>query len=324
MRQITKVAKKAKVVDFRMDLGSVKSWGEFERSVALAAIIAYLVCPKNRKRRTGIYLKLLDGDLDELRINAFGSRELSLRCKSIDRDISLNRNLTTFRGSPGSYRRRLFTDLTDLRCKAVFPPGSATGGRKAAKRPKKFGKGIKDVLTAGLIVWTMIWANAHTPSQEFGPNAAKEFIRRHRKVLGLSNLFKTNASGLNKAWSKMRPVAHLAAALFHLIESLRTLAPGDSDELKLLPPHRFGPAELPQWRKGVVPFLEHAQWLAEYLARVKARPLTALRFPADLFAFPPEIGISPKQPEFTIGRPATFDLAFSKWLTVPKDGEAPK
>ena len=240
---MTDRAKKAKILDFRMSLGSTKSWGEFHRSVALDAIIAHLVCPKGRRRRTGIYLRLLDGDLDDLREIAGGSPELAARCEAIDEDIGRNRRLTRFKGSPGTYRRKLFGDLTRLRSDAVFLPGDPTVSRKLAKRQRKFGREVKNVLTAGCILLTMVWADEHSPSREFGPEAAKDFLCVYGKALGLGSLIKTNRSGLDEAWRKKRPVAHLAAALLHFIEALHTARFGEFGAGAMARRHRLLPAE---------------------------------------------------------------------------------
>jgi hypothetical protein len=295
--------KKATNIDLRMGLGSSKSWGEFHRRVAVDAIIACLVCPKRSRRRTGIYLRLLDGDLGDLRRIADGSPQLAARCKAIDQDISSNRRLTTFKGSPGAYRRKLFGDLTRLRCDAVFLPGSPPANSKLAKR-QKTGRELKNIVTAGFILLTMVWAAQHSPRQEFGPKAAKDFLYTYGETLGLGSLIKTNRSGLDEAWRKKRPVAHLAAALFLFLEPLETA--------------RFGKSEQVRWRDDIVDYLQHAQWLAEFLVKVRTRRMTVLRFRNDLLALPAEIEVNAKKPDLTVGRPAAFDEAFSEWLKETK------
>src|SRR5262245_41182999 len=132
--------KKAKVVDFRMSLGSSKSWGAFHRIVAFDAVIAHLVCSKKQRRRAGIFLRLLDGDLDALRKVAIGSPKLAARCEAIDDDISRNRRLTTRKASPNAYKRMLFSDLTPHRSDAAFLPDKPTVNRKLRKRQRKFGR----------------------------------------------------------------------------------------------------------------------------------------------------------------------------------------
>lgn len=299
--------RKAKIIDLRMELGSSMSWGAFHRIVALDAIIAHLVCPKKRRRRVGIFLRLLDGDLDALREAAGGLPELAARCEAIDEDICRNRRLTRFKGSPGAYRRKLFGDLTRLRCDAVFLPGSPPANSKLAKR-QKMGRELKNVVTAGFILLTMAWAAQHSPRQEFGPEAAKDFLYKYGEALGLGSLIKTNRSGLDEAWREKRPVAHLAAALFLFLEPLESA--------------RFGKSEQVQWRDDIVDYLEHAQWLAEFLAKVRTRRMTALRFRNDLFVLPAEIKVNAKKPDLTVGRPAAFDEAFSEWQRVARKPKA--
>jgi hypothetical protein len=301
--KMTDPPNKAKIIDLRMGLGSSKFWGEFHRRVAVDAIIACLVCPKGRRRRAGIYLRLLDGDLGDLRKIAGESPQLAARCKAIDQDIGSNRRLTTFKQSPGAYRRKLFGDLTRLRCDAVFLPGSPPANSMLAKR-QKTGHELKNIVTAGFILLTMVWAAQHSPSQEFGPAAAKDFPYTYGEALGLGSLIKTNRSGLDEAWRKKRPVAHLAAALFLFLETLETA--------------RFGKSEQVQWRDGIVDYLEHAQWLAEFLVKVRTRRMTALRFRSDLLALPAEIEVNGRKPDLAVGRPAAFDEAFSQWLKEAK------
>jgi hypothetical protein len=295
--------KKATIIDLRMAVGSSKFWGEFHRRVAVDAIIASLVCPKRRRRRTGIYLRLLDGDLRDLRRIADGSPQLAALCKAIDQDVSVNRPLTTFKGSPGAYRRKLFGDLTRLRRDAVFLPGSSPANSKLAKR-EKTGRELKNIVTAGFILLTMVWAAEHSPRQEFGPDAAKDFLYRYGEALGLGSLIKTNRSGLHEAWRKKRPVAPLAAALFLFFETLGTA--------------QFGKSEQVQWRDDLVDYLEHAQWLADFLVKVRTRRMTALRFRNDLLELPAEVEVKAKRPDLTLGRPAAFDEAFSEWLKEKK------
>ena len=154
----------------------------------------------------------------------------------------------------------------------------------------------------------MVWADERSPSREFGPEAAKDFLCVYGKALGLGSLIKTNCSGLDEAWRKKRPVAHLAAALLHFIEALHTA--------------RFGESEQARWRDDIVSYLQSAEWLAEFLTKVKTRRLTALRFRYDLFSLPAEIEVKSKKPHVTVGRPAAFDEAFSKWLTETRKPKA--
>jgi hypothetical protein len=247
-------------MDFGYDLGPVSGWGRLECRIATAVVRAYLLEPMNDKRRVRICHVLLAAELKMLEKDALAEPSKGELLAPVKADLVADLMYIARLQGRRYFARKFSFDLD------------------AKKARDKSRKNMRETIATGLIVEVAREAARPGEEQTVGIRAAKETIRERYKK---NPVFERDETGLDIAWTRYRPVSHLAAAL------LRYFSDRDL--------RRFGPAEFRILRAEIVDFLEMANFYQHYIRDLSVQP--TLRFSYDLFELPTELGLGRKAPE---------------------------
>jgi hypothetical protein len=215
---------------------------------------AHLLEPKNAHRRHQTERILLAAEVDEiepLTDTAKGSTAPYLRA-------SLSREL------PFLVER---SDRT-LRNALIFDADGKLYGRK-----------IRSILTAGLVVLVM-YSQVANRAVRHTPDAAIALIVEK----GATNaMFLRSEKEVKAAWRRCQPVAHLAGALLQYISE---------KDLRC-----FRGEQQNEWCSDIAEFLQHAEFFQTFLQiTLPGLKPKLLRTNFDLFQLPAWLGLTPSQP----------------------------
>jgi hypothetical protein len=176
------------------------------------------------------------------------------------------------RGNVDMYHTALSFDMHD----AVT--GKHKRGGKETKG-KYYGSHIRNILTAGAIVYEMHDSTLGHDVRSLGSDAAKEKICKGYHRDNLDRLFVMSPDKVNDAWRKYRRLAHFAAGLLLFVNKKGWT--------------RFTAAERHCWWREFGTYLSYVQFFQNFLGQ---KP-NYLRYPYDLLKLPAELGINPWFPQ---------------------------
>jgi hypothetical protein len=164
----------------------------------------------------------------------------------------------------------------------AFDANKATRGKKSKgknAKGKRYGRSIREILTAGLIVLVM-YSKVARDEPGYTPDAVIKLIHEHGKT---NAMFLRSDKELKAAWRRYRPVAHLAAALLQYL---------DDHDLT-----RFRRKQRNEWRANIVEFLQDAAFYQNFLtSTLSTLTPRRLRSHFNLIQLPSWLDVTPASP----------------------------
>lgn len=254
------------LLDIPNELGSARDWDAFERRVATDVVLAHLLEPSRPQKRSEIRLCLMAAKLDHLKTEAGRDVRRAGIYRAIETEARDSVSTIARRASSVSFKRSLELD--------------------AAQQKKSYQSGslLRPLLGAAMIVHTLIQEKKN--GRPVGPEAARQLLVSKYRT---NPIFEANDKALKEAWSRNRPIAHLAAALLQYISD-RTV-------------WRFEGEERMALRSEIVGFLGHAEFFAKFLLDHREGN-SKLRFQIDdLMAIPESLQIAAIEPGLPLSLP---------------------
>jgi hypothetical protein len=287
--------KKAKPINFAVEIGAAEKWENLQRRVAARVVAAYMIAaPRLGRHRRAIVRKLFDGDHNHIKSEEVSSTtsQLALTIREkVRRSSSLMRNYT----SPKAQRARLH-----------FDPALRTLPKKERGTKKLYGAEIRSVVITGMMVLTFDWADRL--GHPLFLQDVKRFLLKEGGVAFWGSDVSFYKSGIDDAWKTKRDVAHLCAALVVFMTSQHKLSSEKGPASR-----RFTEDEDQKLITEIEHYLGCAKWFEGVMAKVAKRAHATMKI--ELRPLPDAINVKTVAYGGILSIPDRFAKAFEIWRT---------